>query len=191
MNDPVTHPAHFMDFVEIAKRHQKEALEGKSCYDWRAEGRFRYTDCTTTCINNLAGIGMGFDALCNATGYPEFAHLLQESISDGLGKEDGLKWHIQFFEKAKGVDDWFFIAAQTMIAAWKIVEPELIDGYSDHQIRIYEEILQKRDCGNLASQIESNLDFFAYNYEASAEEWGRIRDAFLSIDTALPQSTNK
>jgi len=100
-------------FIAMAKRHRDQ--------DMLASGSFQMKNgkaCSVGCFNaELGNETSDFAALAESTGYPEAAHRLQEAVFECLPQEDGVNWHVQFFEKAATVTDWDRVMQLTTLAA--------------------------------------------------------------------------
>ena len=105
-------------FLQLAERHRK--------LDQLAQGSFEWTGkaCSIGCFNHDLGQEPGdFKALAEYTGYPEWAHRLQEVVFEGLPKDDAINWHVDFARTCEGVTDWTAKYHKTMIGILEVAKP--------------------------------------------------------------------
>ena len=105
-------------FLQLAERHRE--------LDQLAQGDFRWTGkaCSIGCFNHDLGQKPGdFKALSKFTGYPEWAHRLQEAVFEGLPKDDAINWHVDFARSCEGVTDWTAKYHKTMINILEVAKP--------------------------------------------------------------------
>jgi hypothetical protein len=101
-------------FLEMAKDHQAGDMLVQGVWD----------TCSVGCFNREYGNEIhDFEALAVSTGYPEWTHRVQESVFEGLPKDDARNWHVQFAQKMETVKDFDALYHSFMIGVLEVALP--------------------------------------------------------------------
>jgi len=152
-------------FLQMAERHH--AADGML-----AKGRFEWSGssaCSVGCFNHdLGNEPADFEALSRFSGYPEWAHHIQETLFECLPEPDNRDWHVQFAKACEAITDWDAAYHQMMIAILMVALPH---DTSQEQV------------------VQAVIDLHGRGKEVSSREWAAagtaafitMRDAFLSL----------
>ena len=189
-------------FLEMAERHRAA--------DMLIQGFFEKQDgkaCSVGCFNaDLGNAPDDFEALANFTGYPEWAHRLQEAIFEGLPPDEAKDWHVQFAERCERVRDWKTQYHQTMIGVLNIALPHDTSIVVQPVIDLHKRAMigdtptaaewaaardatraAARDAARAAAWAAEATRAAAWAAEATrAAAWPDIRDAFLNTQSDTP-----
>ena len=107
-------------FLQMAIRHRDQDLLMAGLYGLGGARRA----CSVGCFNRDYGNRADdHAALAESTGYPKWAHLLQDDIFEGLPENKRANFHVDFARTCEGVTDWQAKFHKTMIAILGIALP--------------------------------------------------------------------
>lgn len=119
-------------FLQMAERHREQDMLAKGEFEWTGKA------CSVGCFNyDLDQEPGDFAALAAWTGYPEWAHRVQEAIFEQLPENLSKDWHVDFARKCANVTDWDAFYHRFMISVLEIALPHDPSGVVQQVIDLY------------------------------------------------------